>query len=260
MPSSNRGRTGLLALAAVLVSLLGACSSRSGPAAPGASVGQQQDAAVPTAVSQTVLVSTTGERLNLASLEGKVLVVSDVMTLCQETCPLDTANVVAAARTVDRAGLGNKIEFLSITIDPNRDNPAHLRAYRRLYAPAPTNWLVLTSTPRQLTSFWQDLGVYIQHVPDTPPAPHDWLTGQPLTYDLTHSDELFFLDTRGRERYLLEGAPHVTAGAPIPATLRRFLDATGQHNLTQPDPLAWTEPQLLQVLAWLTGRAFHIPS
>ena len=56
--------------------------------------------------------------------------ISDVMTLCQESCPLDTANVVAAARPVERAGLDSKVVFLSITIDPGRDTVAQLAAYR----------------------------------------------------------------------------------------------------------------------------------
>jgi protein SCO1/2 len=203
-------------------------------------------------VRDTTLVTSTGRRLDLAQLAGKVVVISDMMTLCQETCPLDTANVVAAARDAQRAGLDGKIVFLSVTIDPARDTLARLTAYRRLYAPAPADWLTATGAPASLTGFWKQLGVDIQTVPDTPPSPKDWLTGKPLTYDLTHSDEVFFLDRHGHERFLLEGAPHVAPGAPLPATLRRFMDASGRANLTHPDSQAWTLPQELEVLAWLT--------
>ena len=99
-----------------------------------------------------------------------------------------------------------------------------------------------------------------RRVPDTPPAPRNWLTGQPLTYDLTHSDELFFIDSHQRERFLLEGAPHVGAGAPLPPALARFMDPTGQANLTHPDPQAWTLPQELQAASWLVGRTIPDPS
>jgi hypothetical protein len=85
-------------------------------------------------------------------------------------------------------------------------------------------------------------------------APRDWLTGKPLTYDLTHSDEVFFIDQHGHERFVLEGVPHVAAGAPLPATLKKFLDDTGHKNLTHPDAEAWTLPQELQVLSWLVGQ------
>jgi protein SCO1/2 len=107
---------------------------------------------------------------------------------------------------------------------------------------------------------WKQLGVYIERVPDTPPAPRNWRTGQPLTYDLTHSDEVFFLDRQGHERFLFDGAPHVAPGAPVPAALSKFLDAQGHKNLTQPDSLAWTLPQELDVLSWLTDREIGRPS
>ena len=235
--------------------MLAACTTPSqGPPEPGPSIGQQLNAALPAPVSNSVLVTSDGRRLSLASLAGKVLVISDVMTLCQQTCPLDTANVVAAAKAADAAGLLDKVDFLSITIDPSRDTLAQLSAYRDLYRPAPANWLDVTATPQDLTALWSALGVYIQKVPDTPPAPTNWRTGKPLTYDLTHSDELFFFDTTGHERFVLDGAPHVAAGALIPAALRRFMDANGQNNLAHPDPLAWTLPQALQIISWLAGR------
>lgn len=207
-----RHRVEMLAAGLAASALLAACDSGShAPAPPGPSVGQQLDATVPAAVRDSVLVSASGQRVDLASFADKVVVVSDMMTLCQETCPLDTANVVAAARAVERAGLGDRVEFLSISIDPARDTPQRLAAYRRLFAPAPGDWLTLTGTPATLTTMWKDLGVWIQKVPDTPPAPRDWLTGKPLTYDLNHSDEVFFLDPHGHERFLLEGAPHLAS-------------------------------------------------
>jgi protein SCO1 len=238
-----------------LLALIGCAPSRSaGLAAPGPSVGEQLDGPAPTAVSDAVLVTSTGQRLSLDSLRGKVVVVSDMMTLCQETCPLDTANVVAAARSVQAAGLGNHVEFLSVTIDPQRDTVSRLIAFRKLYAPAPADWAVATGTGSALSELWKALGVYIQKVPDTAPAPRDWLTGAPLTYDLTHSDDIFFFDSHGRERFLLQGSPHVAAGAPIPPTLARFMDADGRKNLTDPDPVAWTLPQELQVVSWLADH------
>lgn len=241
-------------IATVLLVLAAACTSSKAPGPPAPSIGQTMDAQLPAAVTNMPLIASNGQRLTLASLAGEVVVISDFMTLCQETCPLDTANVVAAARAVHAAGLSDKVAFLSITIDPARDTRARLAAYRRLYGAVPANWFVLTGTRHDLTVLWKTLGVYIKKVPDTTPAPTDWLTGKPLSYDLTHSDEVFFLDGTGRERFLLDGAPHVAPGAPIPTALRRFMDAKGEKNLTHPDPIAWTLPQAVQVLSWLIGQ------
>ena len=252
MPS-HPGRL-LLAVIACVTLLVAGCSATSAPQAPGPQVGQQTNVRLPASIGTATLETSQGRPLMLSSLAGKVVVISDMMTLCQESCPLDTANVVAAARAVERAGLGSKVVFLSITIDPGRDTVAQLAAYRKLYAKAPADWLVATGTPDTLTRFWKQFGVYIQRVPDKPPVPHNWRTGAPLSYDLTHSDEVFFLDQHSHERFLLEGTPHVAPGAPLPHKLRQFMDATGQHNITHPDRQAWTLPQELQVLSWLMAR------
>lgn len=253
-----RRRIGRAAVTAAVtaVALFCAACGTSGPAIapPGPRIGQPINAQLPAAISDAVLVSSSGFRFTLASLRGKVVVVSDVMTLCQESCPLDTADVVAAARAAARNGLGKKIAFLSITIDPRRDTPAQLAAYRRQFAPAPSDWTTATGAPQTLHAFWKAFGVYIKRVPDQPPLPRNWRTGKPLTYDLTHSDEVFFLDQHGRERFLLDGVPHLAPGTTIPPTLNKFLDAKGHQNVTSPSKLAWTLPQELRVLSWLTGK------
>jgi cytochrome oxidase Cu insertion factor (SCO1/SenC/PrrC family) len=249
---------GRAAVTAALSALAVACAAcgKGDPAIapPGPRIGQPINAPLPATISNAVLVSSSGSRFTLASLRGKVVVVSDVMTLCQESCPLDTADVVAAARAATRNGLSKKIVFLSITIDPNRDTPVQLTAYRRQFAPAPSDWITATGAPRTLHAFWKAFGVYIKRVPDQPPVPHNWRTGKPLTYDLTHSDEIFFLDQHGHERFVLDGVPHLAPGTTIPPTLNKFLDAKGHQNVTSPSKLAWTLPQELRVLSWLSGK------
>lgn len=253
--SRHPGIAALVSAAGVaVVFAVTACSSRSGIPRPGPAIGQSTNALLPAAVTRTVLINSAGQPMSLGNLGDRVLVVSDMMSLCTQTCPLDTANVVAAARAVERAGLGDRVAFLSITIDPGRDTVAQLAAYRALYKPAPPDWYLLTGSGGAIDALWRSFGVFIQRVRDKPPLPTNWRTGQPLTYDLDHSDELFFIDTNDRERFVLEGAPHVAPAAPMPPTLVRFLDATGHKNLTHPDPQAWTLPQELDVISWLLDR------
>ncbi|MET3808363.1 protein SCO1/2 [Nakamurella sp. UYEF19] len=243
--------------AVVLVGLaVAGCGSTAtaAPAAPGPSVGQPLDQPLPSAVLGASLVSSSGQPVSLASFSGKIVVISDVMTLCQETCPLDTANVVAAARSVQKAGLAGDVEFLSITVDPTRDTVARLAAYQSLFPDAPSNWLTLTGPAPTLAALWKFLGVYTEKVPEDLPAAKDWLTGRPLTYDIDHSDEVFAVDGTGHERFILEGAPTINPGTPIPPTLTAFLSAQGREDVAHPDALAWTMPQELQVLSWLTGH------
>ena len=239
----------------MVVSCLAACSSAASGAghAQGSAamdrIGTPLNSALPASVRGLRFTSGDGRVVSLADFTGKTVAISDVMTLCQETCPLDTATLVQTVRAEDAAGPGSGEEFLSITVDPGRDTPAQLAAYRRLFTPPPSNWLTLTGSASTVNALWNYLGVWRNKVAEgSGPAPRNWRTGQPLTYDVQHSDEVFFLDARGHERFVLEGAPYATKGA-VPQTLYDFMDAQGRGGLQSAPSTAWTEAQAQQVLA-----------
>lgn len=239
---------------AVLALLLVASGCGSSPVpAPGPNVGTALDGAIPKAILDLPLRDSAGRVRHLSDFAGKVLVISDSMTLCQETCPLDTASVVHTARRVAAAGDSSRVEFLTITVDPQRDTVPQLRAYRRLYA-GPSNWLTLTGRPQVVDELWKYFGVYRKKVPADQPPPHNWRTGKVLTYDVQHSDEVFFLDGRQRERFILEGAPVVPDKAQIPKRVYRFLSKDGRKNVAHPADTAWTEAQAVDVVSWLLDR------
>lgn len=218
------------------------------------SVGTPVNGPMAATVMNLPLETSTGAPTSLAALRGKVIVLSDIMTLCQETCPLDTANLVQAARAVEAAGLGDKFAFVSATIDPERDTPVQLAAYQQLFSPPPADWTLLTGSPTNLAALWKYLGVYYQKVPEGTPPATDWRTGQTLTYDLDHADDVFFIDATGNERFVIDGPGNVTSGTQVPQALYKFMDDQGHQNLAHPDAAgSWTVSQALQVLQWLTG-------
>lgn len=169
--------------------------------------------------------------MRLADLIGKTVVIQDVMTLCQELCPIDTASFVRAASDYSSGAADPAdVVFLSITVDPERDTPAQLAAYRRQYVGASTNlpqWRLLTGAPRDIRALWRFLGVWVHRVPQDEKV-RNWRTGRPLAYDIQHSDEAFFIDPSGRERYLLDGMPSMGASR-VPPTLQRFMSADGRR-------------------------------
>jgi len=228
--------------------------AHTGIPAPGSSVGTVMDNALPATIADLPLVDQDGSSTSLSAFAGKTLMISDTMTLCQETCPLDTEDLVQTARTLDADGFGANVEFLTITIDPARDTPAQLAAYRDLYTPVPSNWQALTGSASAISALWRYFGVYVRRVPEGTPASVNWRTGQKLTYDLNHSDEIFFIDEKGTERYLLEGMGHIAPGTSVPQTMLKYLDAAGLANLKAPASDGWTVPQGLGVLAWLLQR------
>lgn len=219
---------------------------------PGGNIGQSIDQTLPKSILGLSFTDTTGKTVRLSDFAGRTIVLSDTMTLCQETCPLDTATLVQTARAANEAGMKNVV-YLTVTVDPTRDTVPQIAAYRRLYTPTPANWQVLTGSASSVDALWTFFGVWRQKTADDPgAAPKNWRTGQPLTYDISHSDEVFFIDKQGHERFLLEGPPVAKKGQ-IPATVYKFMSAEGHKNVLHPPTTAWTQAQATTVLRWVSS-------
>ena len=128
------------------------------------------------------------------------------LTLCQDECPLVTGAFIALQRDVRAAGLGSKVVFMEITVDPGRDTPARLAAYSKEFG---ADWVLATGTPANLDALWKFLGVSVQIVPEEQPAKIDWYTGTPLTYDVDHTDGYFLIDPAGHERFSDSNPPNL---------------------------------------------------
>jgi protein SCO1/2 len=239
----------------VATALLGGCGAASGQdsaaPSPAPRYGTTLDGAVPSAILDAPLEDQDGRRVTLGSWRGKTIVLSDVMTLCQETCPLVTASMVAAARQVDATPLGTQVQFVSLTIDPRRDDLRHLRAYRQQYGALP-NWTVLRGSPSVVDRLWQRLGVWRRQTRLHAPYPTDWLTGRPLTTDIAHTDELVFINGDQRFRFEMDGAGDVGPRV-IPARIYHFMDALGHRNAATPGAGSWTPAQVTRALRWVAG-------
>ena len=243
-------------LAAMLVLALASCSAPAGePSAAGAmpEVGTSLDAPVPASVLTAPLTDSRGHPTTLGDFRGKVLVLTDVMTLCQESCPIITASMVTAARELGAASGGDRVQFVSVTIDPGRDDVRHLRAYERQFGAMP-NWTLLTGSRGVVDDLWDTLGVWRHRTRLERPYPRDWVTGAPLTTDIAHTDELIFVDGDQRFRYEMDGYGNVPAEA-IPGRIYRFMDRLGHRNVSAADAGSWTPAQVTDVVDWLLGGA-----
>lgn len=215
------------------------------------SFGTTLDAPVPASVLDAPLVDSHGRPTTLGAMRGKVIVLSDVMTLCQESCPIITASMLSAARSLDRTAGGKKVEFVSLTVDPTRDDGRHLTAYQRQFGSIP-NWTLLTGRPAVVNHLWNTLGVWRRRTHLKPPLPKDWVTGAALTTDVAHTDEMIVIDAADRFRYEMDGYGNVPPSA-IPSRIYSFMDALGRSNVAHPDPGSWTPAQMDQVVRWVLG-------
>jgi protein SCO1/2 len=249
---------GVVVLAMLAAAFVVGRASTRPPGPPPAQLGTALDQAVPADIRQLPLTDEFGHPTNLAAFDGKIVVLTDFMTLCQEICPFTTAELNHVDDAATKAGLAGTVQFVNITIDPERDTPARLHAYRD-FANLLPNWSLLTGTPENLALLWKYFGASYFKQPASATPSLDWMTGKPLTYDIAHSDVLLYLDKAGHERFIIQGMPD-GHGAPLTAGERSFLSDTGFANLTQNQDVTWTEPQALQVVSWLTKKHLHLAS
>lgn len=79
------------------------------------------------------LVDHNGRRRTDADFHGKFLVIYFGFTFCSDVCPID---LQAIAATVDKLGaIGDTVQPLFITVDPEKDTPEQLKGHVALFHP-----------------------------------------------------------------------------------------------------------------------------
>ena len=90
-------------------------------------------------------------------LKGKTVVVSLFYSECQDSCPLETARLVQVQKMLGDH-VGKDVFFYSISIDPDHDTPAVLKAYAEKYHVGP-GWLFLTGKKADIDLVGRKLGL-----------------------------------------------------------------------------------------------------
>lgn len=210
------------------------------------------DEPLPDAVATLPLVDQHGRHFTLASLRGRTVVLGDFLTLCQEVCPLTSVNLRDVAKAVQRNGRSADVQVVEATVDPGRDSVQRLAAYEKVFGAQP-DWTLATGDQHGLDALWAHLGVYHEKAAeDVAPAPRDWWTGAPLTYDVHHQDVVYVIDPRGHARWVDDGTPN-TLGEKPAGSLLQFLNTEGRQNLTAPADPAWTVRDVEEAVAYVSG-------
>ena len=90
-------------------------------------------------------------------LKGKKVAINLIYTSCKDECPLETARLVQVQQLLgDR--VGKDLFFYSISIDPQRDTPAVLKAYAEKFGVGP-GWLFLTGKEDDIKLVAKKLGL-----------------------------------------------------------------------------------------------------
>ena len=144
------------------------------------------------------LTSQDGQQVSLASLRGKVVLLTFLDPVCTTDCP-----VIAAEMRVADAMLGSKArhaELVAVVANPTYTSVAYTRAFD-LQEGLNTlpNWLYLTGTVSQLATVWHDFGIEVEDLPAGAMA--------------AHNDIAFVISTKGEMQQEISDDPGPGTGA-----------------------------------------------
>ena len=92
-------------------------------------------------MTEYTLTERSGRQFHSQALAGKAHVVNFFFATCPSVCRRQSGKVDELAREFGPRG----VVFLSITCDPDRDTPAALQEYAKIFNADPEQWLFLTS-------------------------------------------------------------------------------------------------------------------
>ncbi|WP_174263099.1 SCO family protein [Variovorax sp. RA8] len=137
-----------------------------------------------------------GKQRTLADFKGKVVVMFFGYAQCPDVCPTTMSEMAQVKQQLGSDG--DKLQVLFVTVDPERDTPAVMKAYMGAFDPG---FVALIPTPEQLPALAKDYKVYYKKVEGKTPT----------SYSMDHSAASFVYDTEGRLRL------YARYGAGVPA-------------------------------------------
>jgi protein SCO1/2 len=154
---------------------------------------------------QLSLKDVDGKVRSLEEFKGKVVFLFFGYTQCPDVCPTSMAELAEIKKSLGADG--DRLQGIFITVDPQRDTPALLKAYMANFDPS---FLALVPTPEQLATVAKDFKVYYKKVDGSTPT----------SYTMDHSAGSYVYDTQGRLRLY---ARYGGGAAPLLGDLKLLL-------------------------------------
>ena len=127
-----------------------------------------------------------GTMRRLADFRGQVVVVFFGFTQCPDVCPAALQEIAAVKQSLGADGA--KVRGVFITVDPERDTPALLKAYVGNFGP---DFVALRGSLEETTALAKAYKVYFNKVPGK---------SDPAAYTMDHTAGSFVYDPQGRIR------------------------------------------------------------
>ena len=178
-----------LYLAAALVFLLLVAGAAMMVLAPQAARPQAMKAGLfdpPSSAPEFSLLGSDGSEVTLARYRGKVVLLSFGFTYCAAVCPTTLATLAQARGKLGKAA--DSVQVIFVTVDPERDDAAHLRDYLVAFDPG---FIGATGAPDALAAVRKEYGVTaVKH-------------GTGADYVMAHTSSIFLIDRAGKLRAMM---------------------------------------------------------
>lgn len=105
------------------------------------------------------LTNQDGERISDTQFAGKYRVMYFGYTYCPDICPVDAQRIGAAVRLLEKTdpAVAEKIVPIFVTVDPERDGPAEVKAFVSNFHP---RMVGLTGTPEEIAAVAKQFAIY----------------------------------------------------------------------------------------------------
>lgn len=162
----------------------------------------------PVAAAPLSLTDTNGEAFTLDQLKGDVALVYFGYTTCPDVCPTTLTDFQAVKD--DLGPDADRVKFVLVTIDPERDTEAKLKEYLAFFDP---DFIGLRGSEAKTEQFKRDYGIIVKRVeyPDSA-----------TKYLLDHSAQVYAIDPQGR---LALTFPYGMDPALVAQDIRHLLEA-----------------------------------
>jgi protein SCO1/2 len=131
------------------------------------------------------LTDAEGQRRHLADFKGKVTVVFFGFTQCPDVCPTTMLELAQVKKALGADG--DRVQGVFVTIDPERDTAAVLKAYVTNFSP---DFIALRGSADETKAAAKQFKVFYAKVPGKTPE----------TYTMDHTAGSYIFDTQGRIR------------------------------------------------------------
>lgn len=136
----------------------------------------------PLPVTDFSLPTANNENFRLSDQQGNIVLLFFGYTSCPDVCPITLATF---EQVYD--GLGDdaqRVRFVMITADPDRDTPEIVSAYAARFNP---EFIGLSGDITKLETIWKELGVFVEKQD----------TGSAAGYLVSHTSSVYVLDRSG---------------------------------------------------------------